>query len=861
MIRLLRAKRYGQKVSRLAKSEIRAYWMTFPIQERTILFESYSGNGALCHPEAIFKYVINSKDFKNYKFIWVLNDFDRYSETISEFLKDGRVKFVKYLSQDYYKAIYTSKYLINNVSFPTQFVKRSTQVYLNTWHGIPLKKMGYDIKGRSEDAKNIVRNFLSADYLLSSSRAMTEEMYFKAFKLHNIFEGSIIEEGCPRIDRQFSRKETNTEFKNALNSLNILVDNRKIILYAPTWRGESYFNPQNDYSNIRSIIKHIESSIDTTRYRIMVKLHQIVSESISKNKDLKDYIVPNSIATNIVLNSTELLITDYSSIYFDFLVNDKPILFYIPDLSDYKKYRDLYVEAKDLPGDIARTETELANSVQTLLSKENSLNHWQAKRRAAVKKYLPHEDGAATKRIVDIVFNNNRKDYNIIDKPQDSKKRILIYAGGMMPNGITTSALNLLDNINYDKYDITVLCPYSENVKQKYNISQINENARVMFRFGRFNGRYIQNRLRLRVLRKGMNSFGSNFESQRRLWQSEWQRCFGNAQFDHMIDFSGYTAFWGLLFLHGPDCKKSIWLHNDLAADAHRSIDGSKPLKDGLFATFSTYRYFDNLVSVSEGLNEINKSSLTEWAPHTRFTWSSNTINHSKIVEMSGIEKVTGTNEDLAPVSSNWIKSRLMSMRVAAILESRNLEQEELKITENHELESKIPFTFFSAGRLSPEKNQLRLLKAFKIVHTEYPHSRLVIAGDGPLRRDLDNEIEKLGLTESVKLVGHTKNPYALMATSNVFVLSSDYEGQPMVLLEALVIGIPVITTSFGSVRGALPPGVGRVVLPNVEDLAESMMHEILQPSQSINFDASAYNKRAINEFESVIDPIDSFNK
>ncbi|MGP9543359.1 CDP-glycerol glycerophosphotransferase family protein, partial [Glutamicibacter sp. AOP5-B1-3] len=173
-------KRLPSKVKRLIKNEIRTFWQNYPIQHDTILFESFSGNGMLCHPEALFRRMLNRSDFSEYRFIWVINDFSRYSKSINEYKSNPRIKFVKYLSFEYYKALNTSKYLINNVSFPTQFAKRPDQVYVNTWHGIPLKKMGYDIKGRASDAKNIVRNFLAADYLLSSSRAMTDSMYAKA---------------------------------------------------------------------------------------------------------------------------------------------------------------------------------------------------------------------------------------------------------------------------------------------------------------------------------------------------------------------------------------------------------------------------------------------------------------------------------------------------------------------------------------------------------------------------------------------------------------------------------------------------------------------------------------------------------
>lgn len=842
------------RIKRLAKKELQHHWHNMPIESDTILYESYSGNGMLCQPEALFRQILNDESFAKFTHTWVLNDFDRYSKIIEEYKTYRNVKFVKYLSIQYYRALSTSQYLINNVSFPAQFVKRQGQVYLNTWHGIPLKRMGYDIPKRAVDAKNIVRNFVAADYLLSSSPAMTNEMYIGAFKMRNIFEGKIIEEGNPRTDRQFDEVQARNEFNQRLAQSGVSIDERKIILYAPTWKGESYFSPHNDGASLKSLISNLEKKVDTTRYRVMVKAHQIVSEAIGKISELKDHLVPNSIPSNVALGATDILITDYSSIFFDFLASNKPVVFYIPDLEDYKRYRDLYLEPQDLPGPVARNATELGEIIGTIHTVSDISSERMKNYRSMQSVYVPSDDGDVSRRIVDIVFGRNENDYCVHRIEKDSKTKILIYAGGMIPNGITTSALNLLDNINYEKYDVTVLCPFSTKPEQQHSFAQINSNARVMFRFGSFNGSYLSNSLRLQVLKKGSSYWAASLKQQRMLWRSEWERCFGAAEFDHMIDFSGYTSFWGTLFLNGPAKRRSIWLHNDLAADAHRSIEGNKPLKQGLFSTFSIYNKFDNLVSVSEGLNEINKKSLGKWAPEANFCSASNTVNSTKIRRMATLKvRSAGMKIGKRALADPLLRSAIMAKQVAELIEpDRNMDDDFSNDLQNHI--GRVPFfTFFSAGRLSPEKNHSRLINAFAVVHEKNPNTRLVIAGEGPLRDQLEREIIDLGLTESVKLVGHTKNPYRLMNFADVFVLSSDYEGQPMVLLEALVLGIPVITTSFGSVRGALPKDVGKIVPANVESLATAMLEESFSPATNIEFDVNEYNLRAIQEFEKVV--------
>ncbi|UTT41078.1 CDP-glycerol glycerophosphotransferase family protein [Glutamicibacter mishrai] len=845
-----RFKTLPRRIKRIAKSEIRNFWAKSPIRDHHILYESYSGNGMLCHPEAIFNELLKRDNHSKYTHIWVLNDFDRYKAIVEKYSSYPNVKFVKYQSLKYYQHLSQAKYLVNNVSFPAQFVKRPGQVYLNTWHGIPLKKMGYDISGRAVDAKNIVRNFLASDFLLSSSARMTKEMYLGAFKMNNIFEGEILEVGSPRIDRQLVGDAARSEIKPFLAEGGIVLDDRQVILYAPTWKGHDYFNPLNDAAGLTSLIDRLESQIDTTKFRILIKAHQVVAEAVATIPELREYLVPNTVPTNLVLGITDMLITDYSSIFFDFLVTKRPVFFHIPDMVEYARYRDLYVGAEELPGPTSTNVDELIDNILNLSSIEQWPNEIRKRHEKMRLDYTPDEDGHASGRVIDRVFSSSAIRSKKTPFYSDGRKKILIYAGGMIPNGITTSALNLLDNIDYTRYDVTVLCPFSKSPDKQYNFTQVNDNARLMFRFGTFNGTYLQNSIRLRVLKRGAHSAGASLGTQKKLWETEWRRCFGDSRFDHVIDFSGYTSFWGTLFSHAPTNKRSIWLHNDLAADAHRSISGNTPLKDGLFATFSIYDRFDNLISVSEGLNAINASSLGSWAPESRFSWASNTINDTKIRELASDSRfaplfvVNGK-----PALDQSTRSGIISELVAEAL-SPNKYGHNGK-GQRHAEDGY--FTFISVGRLSPEKNHARLIRAFASVHRKNPLTRLVIAGDGPLRTDLEALIQESGLTASVRLLGHVKNPYTLMRYSDAFVLSSDYEGQPMVLLEALVLELPVITTSFGSVAGALPKGVGIVVEPTVEALAGAMLREANSPSLRRYFDVEKYNADAMQEFEKVV--------
>ncbi len=157
--------------------------------------------------------------------------------------------------------------------------------------------------------------------------------------------------------------------------------------------------------------------------------------------------------------------------------------------------------------------------------------------------------------------------------------------------------------------------------------------------------------------------------------------------------------------------------------------------------------------------------------------------------------------------------------------------------------------TFVSAGRLSTAKNLERLISAFALLRQGHPNTRVVIMGEGPERSSLEAHIDRLGVADGVLLAGHQSNPYRIMAQCDCFVLPSDHEGQPMVILEALVLGLPVVTTKFSSVDSALPPGCGLVVPMSVEGVRDGMATFMAGGVPHQAFDADAYNRRALEEF------------
>jgi CDP-glycerol glycerophosphotransferase len=851
--KLGRLRKLGSRAKVAVEFERIAHARRVRLDENAVFYESFAGNGMLCNPEAIFRALLAADDMHHLHHTWALHGLEQHGETVREFENDPRVSFVEYKSYAYYAALSSAKYLVNNATFPRQFGKRDRQIYLNTWHGTPLKAMGYDIPGGALLTRNVVRNMLSVDYLLAPNDE-TAEMYLSAYRMRNIYQGAILNIGSPRIDRQMASESGKEEIRARLRERGVRVDDREIILYAPTWHG-SFYAPNNDIRQLRARVEAVSSQIDSGRYRVLLKVHQQVYKHAVLDEDLRDHLVPNDIPTNEILAVTDVLVTDYSSIFIDFLVTGRPVLFFAPDIDDFSTTRGLNLPVDQWPGPVARDLDELIASIKKLHSgtAEDPVVAYAHKYSTARDRYCPREDGAAAERVIDIVFRGRALGSSVRRNFSDGRTSILIHLGGLLENGITSSALCLLDNIDYSRFDVSATFPLVTSANRSRLVDLINPNVRLLPRFGGTNGSKIQVKAMLAVKLRTRRQHQRSVSRHARLLRDEWVRCFGASRFDHVIDFSGYAPFWIKLFSGRSGGTLSIWMHNDILAEV-RNTGRSPWLRASLEGVSALYGQADRLVSVSAALCEVNRKRLAELAPADRFTYARNTINFARVLDMA----YGASAPDAEPLGVDGAallsKSTDLTEIVDDLMARFGTRQVSEEVARRATLAEVLPRglgarTFVTAGRLSAEKNHRRLIRAFDRVHQTDPNTRLVILGAGALQQGLERLVEECSLTSAVTFAGHQPNPYVVLANSDCFVLSSDYEGQPMVLLEALILGLPIVTTAFDSVRGALPDGYGLVVPKRVEALADGMRQFLRGNVPAKPFDAAAYNHEAMLEF------------
>jgi len=825
--------------------EFHAFWRERPIRTGTVLYEAYSGRGMLCNPRALFDELLATPELGHLRHIWVLDDPEKIDVARRQYA--GRpVEFVLYESKSYYRALATSQYLVNNATFPYQFSKRAGQTYVNTWHGTPLKAMGYDIPRGGPDTRNIIRNFVMADYLVSASPFMSEVMYEKAYRLRGIYRGSLLESGQPRIDVGFDER-ARARTRAALEEAGIAVGGRRIVLYAPTWRG-SFYSPVDQTAQLLDVARRVQGELDPAEHVVLLKVHQAAYHHVAGTTGAAGLVVPNEIPANEVLGVTDLLITDYSSIFFDYLPLDRPIVYFTPDSAEYGGSRGLYMSADELPGPTVGAPGELGRTVRETLA---GADRYAASRQAARDRFAPWDDGGASKRVVDAVFRGVRSDL-LRDISEDGRTSVLIYIGGLLRNGINSSAMNLLRNLDPSRFDVSVFYASPGNDRERELEAEIPGHVRLFPRVGGLNGskRYRSRRLAIADGEHPRHEL-VDYSAVRPIFEDEWARCFGSSRFDAIVDFSGYAALWPSILLAAPSGRKLIWLHNDLVADAERAVEGRRVHAANLRAVFSLYKHFDALVSVSGALAELNRDNLSRFADADKFVSAENLIDPQRI-RLAGWGDTEQTIDHPFTVPAGRLTQGVSD--VLDHLESVGGIAEVVRQAQVREvLASPVSYdkTFVTVGRLSPEKNHDRLLRAFAQVRATH-NARLVIVGGGPLMATLVATASELGVSEHVVFTGMQPNPFAFMAAADCFVLSSDYEGQPMVFLEAKVLGLPIVSTRFGSVAGALDEGEGLVVDLSAEALAEGMSRFMAGEVATRPFDPEAYNARALDQFMQV---------
>lgn len=356
---------------------------SLPIKNGTVLFDSFNGKVIGDSPLDIFLEL--KKQRPELEFLWTVAGNSKAPE--------GAVG-LRFESKQWFQALATSQYLVANSALPWYFKKVEGQTYLQTWHGTPLKRLVRDLP-EGELTKSYLdlmdREANAWDYLISPN-PFCSEVLPRAFG----YSGRVLEIGYPRNDRLTTHTAAD---RHAIRAKLGVTDSKTILaLYAPTWR-----DYQRTVTGSWEMVSYLEPDmIFPDGVQVMFRGHT------NTNRAKSAKVAGAAIDVTLYPDVTELyiaadvLITDYSSVMFDFSVTGKPIIFLAPDLERYRAERGFYFDFENQAlGPILQTAEEVLETLGKLpeiaKSYQSAYKHWQ-------RTYNGLEDGGASKRVIGAVW-------------------------------------------------------------------------------------------------------------------------------------------------------------------------------------------------------------------------------------------------------------------------------------------------------------------------------------------------------------------------------------------------------------------------------------------------------------------------
>ena len=296
--------------------------------EKLILFNSFAGRKYDDSPKAIFDLMKEDERFKDYKLVWALHHPEAY-ET------DGAEK-IKTDTPEYFKYALRARVWVSNSSFERGLhFKNKNTFFLNTWHGTPIKKMGSDIEhNQSFGAKTMD----TIDVMMAQSD-FDADVFSRSF---GIPKESFLKAGLPRNDQLANYTDADRDaFRKKLG----IPEGKKAILYCPTFR--EYDKDENGVIlKMPMDLKKWHKKLGD-EYVLLFRAHYEVAKAmgIEENEFVRNMTDYPSL--NELMIASDLLISDYSSIFIDYSIMDKPMLHYTYDYDKYASLRGMYFDIRD----------------------------------------------------------------------------------------------------------------------------------------------------------------------------------------------------------------------------------------------------------------------------------------------------------------------------------------------------------------------------------------------------------------------------------------------------------------------------------------------------------------------------------
>lgn len=717
------------------------------------------------------------------------------AKEILDYNKIENIKIIPFCSNKYYKLLASSKYLMTDTSFLPFFVKRKGQIVFNTWHGTPLKYLGKKSKNDYFSIGNVQKNFIASDFLLYPNE-YTRDHLIEDYMLENISNANIILTGYPRNTAFFDDASKN-KIRKELN-----IENKEVFAYMPTWR-EAKNSKESISNNTYLLFNLLEIDKKLKENQILyVNLHPLNKKEIDFKmfNNIKEF--PSKYETYQFLNAADCLITDYSSVFFDYAITKRKIILFAYDEEQYLKNRGLYFDYKELPFAKAKNIDELINEINSKSFKPYD---------DFLDKFCKYDNLDVCKKICEKIILKKENDLKIEKIKNNGKKNILLYVGNLAKNGITSSLKNVLSNIdtNANNYYITFSTNKIKNNKEQ--LLDLPKNVNYIATTGKTN-MTLKQKIKFILFRANILPLVFMKKDIQNIYKYEIKRLYADAVFDTAIQFGGYE-YKKILLYSAFDCNTVIYVHSDMINEIKtRKNQHRKTLK-------YAYQKYDKVAVVNEDLVE---STFKISKKKDNIYIANNIINYKNVLKKA--EKFPVEFDD-------YTEANISLEELTKILDSDSKK-------------------FITIGRFSIEKGHERLIKAFNKIYMENNDTYLIIIGGNGKKYEQTIElVNSLECKENVIIVKTISNPYNILKKCDFFVLSSYYEGFGLVIAEADILNKPVISTNIIGPRNFMKMNNGTLVDNNEQGLYDGMKKLLNNEVKTMNVDYSKYNQEAINQF------------
>lgn len=299
--------------------------------------------------------------------------------------------------------------------------------------------------------------------------------------------------------------------------------------------------PDTDLQDVYKLINVMENSIDTNEYQIFVKLHQIVYHYMKENAmepgDAQTKFIPATMDTNEILSVTDVLISDYSSIFYDFMLTGKPILFYVPDAENFEDYRGLYFGFDKLPGPAVSTPEKLGELLKDLPGVAASCKEKYEKAREQI---CPRDDGKACKRIAEVLLDG-KEPVNPIYLNQTDKVKLLVYAGDFSDTQETEAFYEFLNKVDYEHFDVTLIGNGAKEEESSEKLNSLPKEIRVLYwkrSYPATDEEYVCHKKFMKSKKTEVPEMLLDF------YRRELRRMIGMSKFDYALVFTDMKKFF-----------------------------------------------------------------------------------------------------------------------------------------------------------------------------------------------------------------------------------------------------------------------------------------------------------------------------